>query len=491
MSVNRTIQKIGSRVFRRLPEIYVAIALLVTTLLCVLTLPFLVPDEANHAKREIELSRLELFARKTPLGVGTQIDSNVLLVIDRFNKIQGTISERYPNTKKRPDGRISAAQLTAMDKVQWAHQSDFTRFQNTAIYPPLAYVPQAIGWRLGDVAGMTILHSLVLARFFAACCAILLGWLALRMCGTGRWILFACLLLPAELSLNASCSQDALLLPIAVLLTVILSRAIALRRGLTTPELLFSALLLTAFIGARVAYLPLAFVLLLPVMNLPEIGWRQFARPLAAMALIIGLVGIWQLQVRSFGPFLAAQANPELQLAFLRNHPFKGSFYLIKGTIKPAPGMAIADLEILGENDAFPPKIIDALLALGIGGIAWLTPWVGLKSGRARLLLLIALLGSVLGVSLAMYLYWSPVQFHRIEGLQPRYYLPLIPFVLLLFSRERLGATLENYLPARLRERLLFFTATMYVAAVLYTPWVAAHRFYNLGLTAAVKLVLR
>jgi uncharacterized membrane protein len=107
------------------------------------------------------------------------------------------------------------------------------------------------------------------------------------------------------------------------------------------------------------------------------------------------------------------------------------------------------------------------------------------------LLLLIALLGSVLGVSLAMYLYWSPVQFHRIEGLQPRYYLPLIPFVLLLFSRERLGATLENYLPARLRERLLFVTATMYVAAVLYTPWVAAHRFYNLGLTAAVKLVLR
>ncbi len=76
MQAHSDVQGIGSWVFRRLPEIYVAVALLVSTLLCVLTPPFLVPDEANHAKREIELSRLEFFAHKTPLGIGTNWNSD-------------------------------------------------------------------------------------------------------------------------------------------------------------------------------------------------------------------------------------------------------------------------------------------------------------------------------------------------------------------------------------------------------------------------------
>lgn len=491
MRINEDVQGIESWAFRRLPEIYVVIALLVSTFFCVLTPPFLIPDESNHAKREIELSRLELFAHKTSFGVGTLIDSNVVLVMDRFGAIQQTVRERHPIARYRPDGRLSAAQLVAMDKIPWAHQANFTSFQNTAIYPPLLYVPQAIGWRLGERAGMTILRSLYLARFFAAVCAIIVGWLALRMCGIGRWVLFACLLLPAELSLNASCSQDALLLPIAVLAMVILSRAIALRRGLTLPELLISTLLLGACIGARVAYLPLASALVLPELELPEINWRRLVPPLTAIAFIVALVGIWQFQVRSFGTFLGPQSHPGLQINFLLHHPFKGALYLIEGTIIPAPAMAIKGLEVLGENDAFPPAVIYGLLALGLGGITWLTSWVWLKNWRARLLLLLALLGSIAGVSLAMYLDWTAVQSHRIDGLQHRYYLPMIPFALLLFSRRRFKAMAGNNPPGRRRERLLLAMAVVYVSAVLYTPWVAAHRFYDLNLRTATRLVLR
>jgi hypothetical protein len=57
-----------ARIARRLPEIYLAVALLVSTALCLLTPPFYVPDESNHAQREIEISRGELIAKRTAEG---------------------------------------------------------------------------------------------------------------------------------------------------------------------------------------------------------------------------------------------------------------------------------------------------------------------------------------------------------------------------------------------------------------------------------------
>src|SRR5260370_623652 len=63
-----------ARIARRLPEIYLAVALLVSTALCLLTPPFYVPDESNHAQREIEISRGELIAKRTAEGVGAPMD---------------------------------------------------------------------------------------------------------------------------------------------------------------------------------------------------------------------------------------------------------------------------------------------------------------------------------------------------------------------------------------------------------------------------------
>lgn len=479
--------KIEPWVFRRLPEIYASIALLVCTLLCFLTPPFLVPDEANHAKRAFELSRLELVSTKSPLGVGAMVDANLLRVMDEFAATQAAIRQQNPIGRRRPDGRVNFTQFAAMQKVGWAHQSAFSTFQNTAIYPPFLYIPQAIGWRIGNAAGMSILHTLLLARLFAAVCAIAIGWWALRLCGKGRWILFAGLLLPTELGLNASCSQDAVLLPMTALAAVMLYRAIEGRRALTSLELTLCALLLVACVGARIAYLPLALVLVLPAVESSVRGWRKLALPLLGAALVTGLVGLWQLRVHSFGAFLSPDAQPTTQVSFLRHHPLAGALYLAEGTAVAAPNMAVKGLEVLGENDAFPPATIYLLLGLGAGGIVGLTPWVDLRSGRALCLLGAVLLATAAAISLAMYVTWTPPQSHRIEGLQHRYYLPLLPFALLLVPRIWLKA-----MPGTRRRGQLVLAATaIYLAAVLFTPWVAAQRFYGLGLRSAAKVVMK
>ena len=478
-----------SRLFRRLPEIYLAVALLVCAFLCILTPPFFVPDEVSHAKRELELGRGELLAHKTAQGVGGAVDGNVLKLMEQSGALQGALIARFPRIWQRPNERISAAQLAQMQQVRWSGVSVFTNFQNTALYPPPLYVPQALGWRLGELVGAPVIRSLWLARLFAALSAVLLGWLALRLCGKGRWALLLCLLLPTELALNASCSQDALLLPAASLAAVLLARSVQVGRVLSKIELVILVLLLSACISARVPYLPMAFAILLPVMNQPRLETRALWHSAAALASVLLLVGGWVSLVHQFGSMTDPGANPALQTSFVLDHPLRAAVFLTRGTVAVLPVLTVMGLEVLGGNDVFAPGFIYALLVFGIVAVVWLTQGLPAMQPRARGLLLAMLLGTVFLISLSEYLIWTPVAVPHVRGLQSRYYLPLLPFVLMLPARMGSRMTHWPELAPRLRGRLLLTGTSLFVVAAAATPWIAARRFYNLDLRAATRLL--
>jgi uncharacterized membrane protein len=81
---------------------------------------------------------------------------------------------------------------------------------------------------------------------------------------------------------------------------------------------------------------------------------------------------------------------------------------------------------------------------------------------------------------------WTPVGARVLDGPLARYYLPLVPFVLLL-SSERVRA----WGGVRTRAWLLPLVMLLFLAGVLTTPWVAARRFYNAGPEVVLKTALR
>jgi len=130
-------------------------------------------------------------------------------------------------------------------------------------------------------------------------------------------------------------------------------------------------------------------------------------------------------------------------------------------------------------------------MALGLVGIGLLSPMAGLKTRAAKAVLLVALVGTIAAVWLAEYLFWTAPGTLHVEGLQSRYFLPLMPFALLLGWQWGPGL-LRRFLTAeRMCERVRFAAAAMFLAGVFYAPWAAARVFYLSGPATALHFLLR
>jgi len=108
-------------------------------------------------------------------------------------------------------------------------------------------------------------------------------------------------------------------LPAAALVAVLLGRAIGARRLLTKGELAVTTVLLTACVGARPPYLPLAAVLLLPGLEQCGRRWRLFVGPALAMLAITICTGLWQFSDRGF----------PLRSVRMRSHRYRGLFWSV------------------------------------------------------------------------------------------------------------------------------------------------------------------
>ncbi len=480
-SDRRALRKSLAGVTLWLPGIYVVVAVVVGLALCVLTPPFFAPDESAHAMRAIEIGHGGWVGVRSDVGVGGWIDAGVVEAAGQMGAVEAETVARYPVAHDRPDGRVTEAQMEAVRRVGWTHRAVFASFQNTAVYPPALYLPQAVGWRVGEAAGWSIVASLRLARVLDLLTAVGLGWLALRLWAGTPWVLFGCLLLPTSLSLEASCSQDAVLFSVAAVVAALLLRALAGRRVWTGGELVGAAVLVGICVGARAPYLPLVLVLVLPWVNAKSkerLGWA-----VAAVVAVVVVCGAWQVAVRPLGTFVPVGIEPARQVAFLQGHPVSGLVKMTEGTLREAPGLAVKGLETLGTNDVFPPVVVYGLLLLGFAGLVGLSPGAGLTGWWGRALMVVAVLGVVAAISLAEYLIWTPVGAGRVLGLQARYYLPLVPLGFLLADRRNVAGWW--------RRLGLVVAAGLLVVGVAATPWVAAQRFYRSGPGAAIISALR
>lgn len=163
-------------------------ALLFGLLFTFVTPPFQSPDEPAHFLRACQISEGRFFPEERDDRMGGMLPSPVVVMCDSFMRLRHGLV--VSPVQLRPEARV------------------FADFANTAMYAPVAYLPQASGITCARMVGATPSGMLYAARLGNLCVWLLLISAAIRVAGVWSNMVVFGALLPAGLVISASASAD-------------------------------------------------------------------------------------------------------------------------------------------------------------------------------------------------------------------------------------------------------------------------------------------
>lgn len=430
--------------------IFLCLVLPLGLILAVVTPPGGVADEAAHALRAESLGHGEIFGHRAMVrlpdgrvvtAAGVEADPGVL----------GAMAVTGPGQWLTTD------RLRAARDARWAGQRRFAEITPLALYLPVFYLPAAIAMRATELLHGGPAAALLAGRLVNLLIYALLAFAALRTARIGHGLLLCTLAMPMEVSLAASLNQDGLLIATTVLALALLTRSDgpapwrgAVARPLPTAWLL-AALLLGLTALAKLPYASLLLLLILPIevrgpcllrmvlaglIASPAFAWTSFAMAHVSVP--------WPpLPPYHAGPLWPGSAgriflspDPRAQLQVLLAAPGRIVTLTLR-TVVSDHALPLQLIGVLGFLSLRLPVWLYALWSAAlIAGAALdrLHPVLPPPRLRARdaLAVLFALTTAVIAITMSQYLTWTRVGETRVLGPSGRYFLPLLPALVLL-----------------------------------------------------------
>ena len=403
------------------PEtVFLLIGLVAGLLFAFVTPPLRGADEAAHWYRAYQLSEGAILAQRMEDRVGGALPRSAQL---------------------RPAASPSQAVGTAED-VPSPDDRAFVDFRNTAVYSPVAYLPQALIIAAGRALGLPPPALFFAARLTGLATALGLIFFAIRIIPIAKHVFVLLALTPMAIRQMSVLSADTVTNATALLLLALCVR-LALRPGAVATAAQIARVLLcsVAVSLAKIAYLPLAGLILLG--SAERVGRRRAI----AFVLVIGAnlmaVGgwLWLARVGYAAQRIAPDADPPRQLAFVLGDPLRYALLLLDDLHRH---WRVYLAGCTGFTSVFPP----ALGPLHLGLVALVAALDGRADaaidGRGRWILAAVAVSTYALINTLNYLGWNPVGASAISFVQGRYYIPILPLPFLMLSNRRLAGVLSE-----------------------------------------------
>jgi Predicted membrane protein (DUF2142) len=394
------------------------------------------PDEARHHARVWLISQGRLGVVGRAPGHDASVPRDIVRLhppSHHYSDEQLSSGRLPPNTQRTSPHEWSARLADLRGSLgRW----DLQPIRYASSYMPAVYAPYVPALWLAGALELSAAAGLLLARLFG-----LAAWLAgiamaLRIAPSRRWLLCSAALLPVSVFQGASVSGDPLTQVAIFWWFAECLRAAERGADTLAPADLARLGLAALALGlVKPGYAPLALAsLMLPLRAAPRLA-------LAAGALALaGLPTLWWASVVAAAdlPPLFPGADPVAQLRHMAAHPI--AFLLAAAAAIQALLPAWLD-GLVGNLGHFDVEIPVAATALGLSAVV-----ASATLGHGRLprggagFLLAAFAATLLTVLAMAYLGWSAVGSHTIQGVQGRYFLPLLPFALAGLPRAPAGA---------------------------------------------------
>jgi uncharacterized membrane protein len=455
--------------YLRPAEVFLVLAGLFGLAFIVLTPLMEVPDEVEHFYRAYQLSHLDIVSdRVGQAGYGGVLPASIVSTASQLKgQIPGHQSTKF---SLRLLGRLDAVHLQPS-------RTQPVRFDNTAIYSPVSYIPQALTIGLGR-----LVHARPVWLAYAGRLANLVVWLALlyvaiKLTPVGKWALAAIALNPVSLFLAASLSADPMGVALCALYVAAILRLRLSQAPLVKIKLILFFVLVLAISLLKVGYLPLVFLtFLLPNQVLP----RRYKIGIVACGLLFAVA--WNVRILPMAQGIPQQLgipgniSSSAQVHFIIGHPIEFIRVLVENALwTPSSTVTPSYFGLFGWADTWIPYWTQMLVAAGILLSLLYRPEsdesLRLLTIKVRVWIGLVLLAAFLAVLALLYTGYSIVGGGIISGVQGRYFIPLSFLLVPLFASRNFKFT------SKPRSFSLFMIIMISVALLtsLLTVW---RRFY-------------
>ena len=416
-------------------RLYVLLALIFGTAMLLVTPPYQVPDEPMHVFRAWQVSEGQMLCPVVPearllswtFPHSFEADIPASLWDEGFMNIpaNGYSREAFSRFVQKP--------LSVDKRIEIA-------IPNTGGYAPIVYAPQAVAAALGRMLGASAGEIVYLMRFGGLAFVTFCGWAALRLLPEKRLLILLLLMMPMFLFQAASASADAVVFGVCMLVTAYL---VSLRsaRGVFGWQILAGLLVFAILLGLlKQVY----GVLLLLYFFLPVQRMGSHARfwGFGAVLLLAALAtsALW-LQTAVVGPGSSTSYMPgtdaAAQLQAVKADPCQ--FVRIFAVSCWQYGTSWLITLIGGQlgwlNVALPRWFLYLYgLMLVFAGFCGRLCWSLRQRGIAVGIFFVAAVVCIV----SQYMNWTQVGAGIIEGVQGRYFIPvLFPLLAALSCCER------------------------------------------------------
>lgn len=308
-------------------------------------------------------------------------------------------------------------------------------------YSIVCYLPQVLGICLGRILGLGSVLTVYLARVFMGIVYILACYHAIKKTPVGKIIFAAIPLLPMSLMMGTAISYDPM-----VLITTLNFLACSLRLSYE-PEskpALMECMAWAFLIGAVKGG---GYLLLLPMVLVFFKEDSKRALKQSGMVLLSGICSVVLFDVvlpHGSSLFQFGGEADKLSSSYAFAHPLEylhmcTETYIcsVDGLTINMGGTALAWLEPVIPNAV----IVGLMLMIGVSSI-YEKDEVRLVQREKWVFWLVVILEIIL--TPVMLLSWTSVGSNVIEGLQGRYYLPVLPLIIMILTKFKLHDGAEN-----------------------------------------------
>ncbi len=417
-------KKIYNRI--KLEKLYLIVAIPIGILYCIVNPLGKVPDENYQGRKAMAIAQGNIFSKA---------DENGNAIESENAKVPKLVDKKVMSYKEAIE-RINIEETDEEIEVE---------YNTMALYSPICHLPQALGIVITRMFNANIVIQLYAGRIVNMLFAIILIYFAIKLIPFKKFIVAFLGLLPITMNEFASLSADAITISMCILyIAYILYLKYQNIDSYSKKQIIILGVLTILVALVKIVYVPLVLLLFL----LPKERFKDLKdKNIIVISFIISAVilnFIWLIYCSRFLVEFNPGVNPIEQVKYVITHPITYILIIFRTIVVYLQNFIVClNGEGLGHYNAqasvlyvFSSIALFLLLFLVKDKEEYDEIHIDIKS---KIIIGIIFIIIVALIYSSIYVQWNMVSKQIIEGVQGRYFLPVLLLTALIFDNDYLS----------------------------------------------------